>query len=296
MPFAQHLCLSVMNVELRHLRALAAIGNEGTITAAAAVLHVSQPALSRTLEQLESRLGTRLVERTTRSLALTEAGTRLLEHANRILNQVDDALAEVTAGSRALRVGFAWAALGRHTVPLLRAWRLARPDVEVRAHRLDDPEPALRRGEVDVAFVRSPPMPDSGLEAFDLYREPRVAAVPEDHPFAQVASVRLGDLADRPVAFCATACSSSVALWPTGRRPDTLDVANTDDWLTAIATGDAVGVTAEATAHTHPHPGVRYLPITDVAPVAVRMVWPRTATHPATAAFRDHARDLLVRR
>ncbi|PSL43164.1 DNA-binding transcriptional LysR family regulator [Saccharothrix carnea] len=282
-----------MNVELRHLRAFAAIGNEGTITGAAAALHISQPALSRTLNQLERRLGTRLVERTTRSLALTEAGTRLLGHANRILTQVDDALAEVTAGPRALRVGFPWAALGRHTVPLLRGWRLVRPDVEARVFRLDDPVAALRRGEVDVAFVRSPPSPDGELASADLYREPRVAAVPEDHPFAPAPGVRLVDLADRPVAFCAAACSSSVELWPPGQRPGTFDVANTDEWLTVIATGDAVGVTAEATAHSHPHPAVRYLPLTDVGPVVVRVVWPRNATHPAADAFRHHAHEML---
>ena len=282
-----------MNVELRHLRAFAAIGDEGTVTAAAAALHISQPALSRTLDQLERRLGTRLVERTTRSLALTEAGTRLLAHAHRILTQVDDALSEVTAGPRELRVGFAWAALGRHTVPLLRGWRDARPDAEARMSRLDDPESALRRGEVDVAFVRSPHLPESGLTSADLYHEPRVAAVPEDHPFASAAGVRLDDLTDRPVVFCATACSSSAALWPVGRRPTTVDVTNTDEWLTAIATGDAVGVTAESTAHSHPHPAVRYVPITDADPVAVRVVWPRHPTHPATEAFLEHARRLF---
>ena len=81
-----------MNVELRHLRALTAIGEEGTITGAAAVLHISQPALSRTLEQLESRVGVRLVERTTRTLSLTDAGQQLYERAHLILRQLDDAL------------------------------------------------------------------------------------------------------------------------------------------------------------------------------------------------------------
>src|SRR5581483_4475158 len=56
-PSGKRLCSVVMNVELRHLRALAAIGDEGTITGAAVALHISQPALSRTLEQLESRVG-----------------------------------------------------------------------------------------------------------------------------------------------------------------------------------------------------------------------------------------------
>src|ERR1044072_8279379 len=68
-PPRPHLCSGVMNVELRHLRVLAAIGDEGTFTDAAAGLRISQPAVSRTLDQLERRTGAQLVERTTRHLA-----------------------------------------------------------------------------------------------------------------------------------------------------------------------------------------------------------------------------------
>lgn len=278
-----------MNVELRHLRALAAIGDEGTITGAAAVLHISQPALSRTLEQLESRVGVRLVDRTTRTLALTEAGQRLYERAHLILHQLDDALTEAAAGVRPLRIGFAWAALGDRTVPLLRTWREEHPDTPVRVHRSDDPEAALRRGEIDAALLRTAPAAGAGLEVRPLYRERRLAAVPEDDPLARRPAVRLTDLADRSVVLCATAATTT-GLWPDGRRPRTFEVANVDEWLTVIATGEAVGVTAEATEHSHPHPGVRYLPLTDAPPVTVRLAWPRTPTHPATRAFLDHLR------
>lgn len=276
-----------MNVELRHLRALAAIGDEGTITGAAAVLHVSQPALSRTLEQLESRVGVRLADRTTRTLSLTDAGQRLYERAHLILRQLDDALTEAATGVRPLRIGFAWAALGDLTVPLLRAWREAHPGTPVQVHRRDDPEAALRRGEIDAALLRTEPAPDAGLEVRPLYRERRVAAVPEGDPLATRAEVRLTDLADRSVVLCSTAATTG-DLWPEGRRPRTFEVANVDEWLTVIATGEAVGVTALATEQSHPHPGVRYLPLTDVPPVTVRMAWPRTPTHPATAAFLRH--------
>ncbi|WP_433261882.1 LysR family transcriptional regulator [Actinosynnema sp. CS-041913] len=276
-----------MNVELRHLRALAAIGDEGTITDAAIALHVSQPALSRTLEQLEHRLGTRLVERTTRRLALTEAGQRLREHAHRILNQLDDALSEATAGPRPLRIGFGWAALGRHTVPLLRCWRDTHPDTPLQVRRCEDPEVALRRGEVDVAFMRAAPV-DPTLADRALYGEQRIAAVPEHHPLAGRDAVRLADLADQPVALCAAAATTSADLWPEGARPSTFEVPGVDEWLTTIATGDAVGVTTEATGHSHPHPDIRYLPLADAEPVTVRLVWPRTPTHPATHAFHAH--------
>ncbi|MCO5968337.1 LysR family transcriptional regulator [Actinoallomurus soli] len=280
-----------MNVELRHLRALAAIGDEGTITGAAAVLHISQPALSRTLEQLESRLGVRLVDRTTRSLALTEAGRRLHERAHRILHQLEDALTEAAAGARPLRIGFPWAALGARTVPLLRGWREEHPDTPLEVHRCDDPEAALRRGEIDAALLRTAPAPDAGLEVRSLYRERRLAAVPEDDPLARHPSVRLTDLTDRAVVLCATAATTT-GLWSDVRRPRTFEVANVDEWLTVIATGDAIGVTAEATAHSHPHPGVRYLPLSDAPPVVVRLAWPRPPTHPATLALLDHLRRM----
>ncbi|MFJ5547503.1 LysR family transcriptional regulator [Streptomyces sp. NPDC093225] len=285
-----------MNVDLRHLRALAAIGDEGTVTGAAAALHVSQPALSRTLEQLESRLGTVLVERTTRSLRLTAAGRRLYEHAHRILHQVEDALAEAAAGARPLRVGFAWAALGPYTVGLLKAWRRDHPATELRVHRLADPEAALRRGEVDAAFLRTRPEGD-GLGWLDLYEEPRVAALAEDDPLVQSGRPRvtLAEVAARTVALCATAATTGEELWPGDRRPAaTLEVANVDEWLTAIATGDAVGVTADATRHSHPQPGVVYRPLADAAPVTVRLVWPAEPAHPATGTFRDHARRTLA--
>ncbi|MBU3868165.1 LysR family transcriptional regulator [Streptomyces sp. 4503] len=281
-----------MNVELRHLRALAAIGDEGTITGAAAALHISQPALSRTLEQLENRLGTRLVERTTRRLSLTDAGRLLHERAHLILKQLDDALSEAQAGPRPLRIGFAWAALGDRTVPLLRAWRDQHPDIPVRVHRPGDPEAALRRGEIDAVFLRTAPTADAELMTEELYRERRLAAVSDSDPLVGRSVVRLADLADRLVVLCATAASTA-DLWPRGQRPTTIEVANVDEWLTTIATGEAVGATAEATEHSHPHPGVRYLPLADSAPVTVRLVWPRTPTHPATRTFLEHVRRMI---
>lgn len=278
-----------MDVELRHLRALVAIGDSRTITEAAAALHMSQPALSRTLEQLERRLGTSLVERTTRHLALTQPGQRLWEHAHRILNQVDEALTDATsAGRRHLRVGFPWAALGRHTVPLLRAWHEKHPDTVLDVRRCDDPEASTRRGQVDVAFLRTRPPDD--LECLSLFSEPRVAAVPDGDALADRPDLSLSDLAHRTVALCTIASTTAVDLWPSGHRPRVLDVPGVDEWLTMIATGATVGVTTQATEHSHPHPGVRYLPLRDAPPVEVHLIWPAVPSHPATADFVNHTR------
>ncbi|MEV2275555.1 LysR substrate-binding domain-containing protein [Nocardiopsis sp. NPDC049922] len=276
-----------MNVELRHLRALTAIGDQGTITGAATTLHISQPALSRTLEQLENRVGVRLAQRTTRSLTLTDAGQRLYERAHLILHQLDDALAEAAAGVRPLRLGFARAALGDRTVPVLRAWRENHPDTPIQVHRREDPEAALRRGEIDAALLRTAPAPSTGLEVRLLHRERRLAALPENDPLTHHPTVRLSDLADRSMVLCSTAPTTN-DLWADTRRPHTIEVANVDEWLTVIAMGDAVGITAEATEHHHPHPGVHYVPLTDAPPVAVLLAWQRTPTHPAIPALLTH--------
>ncbi len=282
------------DVELRHLRALVAIDAEGTLTDAAIALGVSQPALSRTLRQMESRLSTRLVDRTTRHVALTDAGRRLVDHAHHILRLVDDALAETAADGRPLRIGFAWSALGRYTVPLLRAWRESRPDTAAQVLRRDDPQAALRRGEVDVALVRTEPVPDSDLVCVPLLRERRVAALAVDHALADQEAVCLEELSNEPVVICSTAATTAAHLWPTGRRPHTFEVPGVDEWLTTIATGEAVGVTAESAGHSHPHPAVRYVPLTDAPSVTVHLVHPRVPRHPATAEFLDHIRLLLA--
>ncbi|WP_329792295.1 LysR family transcriptional regulator [Lentzea sp. DG1S-22] len=272
-----------MNVELRHLRALAAIGDHRSITAAARALHVTQPALSRTLEQLERRLGVRLVDRTTRHVALTDAGHRLWEHSHRILTSLDSALAQVVQ-PQPIRLTFAWAALGRFTIPFLREWRAEHPDVLVRIRQADDPEAALRRGAADVAVLRTEPA-DTGLGHVTLVEEPRIAAVADDHPLASREALVLDDLVGECVAVCETAATTSADLWPAGARPRTVDVPGVVEWLTSIATGTTVGVTAAGTRHHHPQPGITYLPLTDADPVSVHLAWPAGAAHPSTEAF-----------
>lgn len=284
-----------MKVELRHLRALAAIGDEGTITDAAIALGISQPALSRTLEQLETRLGTRLVERTTRSLELTEPGHGLWEEAHRLLRQLDAALeTATTANLRPLRLGFAWAALGEQTIPFLRSWRERHPETTVEVHRVADPEAELRRGTLDLAISRTNPQPGTGLTSQLLFHEPRVAAVAAHNELAHQDSTTLIELADHPVVLCASAATTTPELWPPARQPQTFEVANTDEWLTTIALDDAVGVTATSTQQDHPHPGVRYLPITDANHISVRLVGPTEPAHPASSRFTAHARWFLT--
>lgn len=282
-----------MDVELRHLRAIAAIGDQGSISAAAVTLRVAQPALSRTLSQLENRLGVRLVDRTTRRLELTAAGRVLWEHAHRILRSVDEAIAATTSACSQLRVGFSWSALGRHTVALMRSWEADQPDTALVIRRVDDPELALRTGKIDVAFFRSTPGA-STLHYTLLGYERRLAAVAVDDPLSTYDELTLGMLAARRIALCATAASADLGLWSADQQPDrTIVVSNVDEWLATIAAGDTAGLTSDSTEYDHPHPGVCYLPVSGVEPVPVFLSWPADHSHPMITTFVNHASQLL---
>ena len=101
-----------MDVELRHLEAFQVLADELNFTRAAGRLHITQQALSTQLRQLEHRVGASLFDRTTRTVALTDAGRTLLGHVPEILSAVDRAMAETRERSpvNAARLPSAWPA------------------------------------------------------------------------------------------------------------------------------------------------------------------------------------------
>ncbi|MDT7625914.1 MAG: hypothetical protein QOF99_6815 [Pseudonocardiales bacterium] len=282
-----------MTAELRHLRAFVAIADEGNISRAAARLHLTQPALSRTLQQLEEHLGVRLVDRDTHHLALTAAGRDFLDRARLALAAVEDALDPDRAASWPLRLGHPWSALGPHTTTLLRRWNRDRPRIPLELLRVDDRTAGLTQGKVDVAVLRDA-LSAPGIRTEHLLVEPRLAAVPIDSPLADRPALTLADLAAHPVALNTVSGTTTPQLWPDGARPRrTVTVANTDDWLAAIASGRAVGVTTTATAGMHPHPAVAYRPLTDAPDVDVYLAWRQPPSHPAVGDLLDMVRAVV---
>ncbi|GAB7037783.1 MULTISPECIES: LysR family transcriptional regulator [Catenuloplanes] len=286
-----------MTADLRHLRAFLAIAAEGTVTRAAARLHVTQPALSRTLRQLEQHLGVRLVDRSTHHLRLTAAGESYRQRAEAAVAAVDAALDPARAGTWPLRLGHAWSALGVHTTSLLRRWARAHPDVPLELLRLDDDRSAgVLRGRSDVAILRDPaPETLTSLRTARLLTEHRFAVVPSDGPLAARPELSLADLAAEPVAMNPITGSTTRGLWPPGAGPArVIDVGNTDDWLITIAAGRAVGVSTEATVAVYPNPDVAYVPLTDAPPVTVVLAWPEPVTHPSVPALVDLAFEVVA--
>ncbi|WP_086672131.1 LysR family transcriptional regulator [Amycolatopsis pretoriensis] len=270
-----------MDVEVRQLRCLVAIVDEGTFTDAAIALGVSQAAVSRTIAVLEKRLGVRLLRRTSRETSLTETGLRVMTHARRVLTEVDNLVQLTTSGHVELRIGHAWSALGRLTHAFQRRWRESQPDTPVHLLRINSPSAGLVEGTADLAVLRRP-LDDRRFEGATVGHEPRWCALAASDPLARRRSVRLAELSSRVLVVDRRTGSTTAELWPADARPATQESREIDDWLTVIATGRCIGVTAQSVVDQYPRPGIVYRPVRDAEPVAVRLVWWRDDPHPAT--------------
>jgi DNA-binding transcriptional LysR family regulator len=194
-------------VELRHLRYFVAVAEmENVSRAAMQRLHVSQPSLSRQIRDLEDEMGVQLLERTAKSVRLTEAGRAFLDEARAILKQTDDAVGKVRAiagkAETELHLGDWPLATGRMLPGLLRAYQKAMPKVKVKVHDwpVEKNIAGVRDGRLQLAIIL-PPLKAHALE--ELRFEPlftgRIClAVSCDHPFAARRSVSLTDAAREP--------------------------------------------------------------------------------------------------
>ncbi|MFG3019663.1 LysR family transcriptional regulator [Streptomyces sp. NPDC048254] len=278
-------------VELRQLRCLVAIVEEGTFTDAAIALGVSQAAVSRTLAGLERALGVRLLRRTSREVTPTASGLRVVERARRVLAAVADLVQEAGSGHTRLRIGYAWSAVGRHTVAFQRNWTAAHPGSDLHLVRVNTASAGLGEGACDLAVVRRP-LEDRRFDTAIVGLERRLCALAADDPLARRRSVRLADLTDRTVLTDRRTGTTTPELWPAPSRPTVEETHSVDDWLSEIAAGRGVGVTAESTANQYPRPGIVYRPVRDAEPVAVRLAWWRDDPHPARQAVLELLSEL----
>jgi LysR family transcriptional activator of glutamate synthase operon len=189
-------------MNLRQLRYLVAIADERHFTRAAAREHVAQPALSQQIRSLEAEVGLALVQRTTRKVAMTEAGDVLVARARRALAELDAAQAELQslAGVQAGRLSVgAMHTMGPVDLSLLLATFHARyPAVELTVREQSSEELAgmLRDDEVDLAFLSvTERIKSRGLVLRPLVSEELVVVLALGHPLAGDEQLRIGDLA-----------------------------------------------------------------------------------------------------
>lgn len=191
------------DLDLHNLRAFRAIAESGSFSAAAARLHLSQPAVSKRIALLEAHLGVSLFDRVGRRVLLTEAGSALLPHAATVelsfaaaTQAVRDLDGEV---SGRLHLGTSHH-IGLHRLPpVLSAFKRAYPRVQLDIQFLDSEQAyaALAGGDIELAVATLAPDDSPQLASYPLWRDPLDFMVAADHPLADNAETALADLADR---------------------------------------------------------------------------------------------------
>jgi len=203
--------------DVQALRVVRAIADEGSITAAAASLGYSQPALSQQMKRLEQRLGVPVIERVGRSVRLTEAGRVLARHAPAVTTALDAAAGEL-AELRGLRAGrmrlVAFPSASPTVVPrLLSDLAEHHPGITITYVEAEPPEAveAVREDRADIALTfsypgdRDDPHGSSarGLAVRAVGSDDLLAVLPEGHPAAAGERVEVAELADEKwIAGC----------------------------------------------------------------------------------------------
>jgi DNA-binding transcriptional LysR family regulator len=290
-----------MNIELRHLRYFVAVAEEASFTAAAQRAHVAQQVLSTQIRKLEDAVGTRLLERSSRGVAVTPAGAAFLAAARETLASLDRGVTAARNAARAvtgrLSVGLSLAASGDTRTRLLAAFERAYPRVDLRMRTFDLTEPTcgLLDRSSDVALLR-PPVAADGIVLRQVDSEPRVFVLPSGHPLAGRETLTLGDVAGLPwVAAELATDGSDPARWrddwlivprPGGDVPVIGAVARTiEEWREHIVAGHGISL-CPASAETHnARPGIVFIPAKDVPPTTLCVAWRDGDSRPAVRSF-----------
>ena len=200
-----------MNVpELRLIRYFVAVAEELHFGRAAHRLRMAQPGLSQQIRSLELQLGVRLLERTSRQVRLTPAGTLLLAEGRRLLAQAERTADQVRRAGLGEVGRITVAAIGSATYDilprLLREHRKRFPDVEVTLREMSTPAQvqALRNGEIDVGLLRVP-ADTTGLVVHTVREDRMALMIPEQHPLARKKRLTLRLLAAEPLILFPTA-------------------------------------------------------------------------------------------
>ncbi|WP_310426154.1 LysR family transcriptional regulator [Chamaesiphon sp. VAR_48_metabat_135_sub] len=190
-------------MELRHLRYFMMVATELHFGKAAEKLHISQPPLSKQIQDLEAELGFELFTRTKRSVALTPAGQAFLVEINQIFQQLDRAIDIGRKTSRGelgqISIGFVGSATYNILPVMLQQFRDRYPHVQIELHELTTDRQLiwLREGRIDIGLIR-PPIIERDLDSQIIFQESLVIALPINHHLAMADSIDLTALATQP--------------------------------------------------------------------------------------------------
>lgn len=271
------------DLEVRQLRYFTAVAEELNFTTAARRLGIAQPPLSRAIRSLEARLGTRLLERTTRQVMLTPAGEVLLSHARPALDAVAAAERRTRrAGATEPRLLVVTKAGGdAGLLPAILEAYAQEPD-QIRAEVVFSPIgeqlPMLCDGRADVGLLHGPwDTDDPRAEMLDmetLRTEPLVAVLPIGHRLARRQQLSFAELSDEPLAR-----------WP--GQPGSVSgplVRDGTQLLEAVALGQTVAL-LPGSIRRHRRSDLAYVLVSDAPLTSLVVAWPEASTSRAVAAF-----------
>jgi DNA-binding transcriptional LysR family regulator len=292
-------------LELRHLRYFATLAQELHFGRAAARLGIAQPPLSQQIQRLEAILGTRLLDRTSRRVNLTDAGRAFRTEAERVLAGLDLAVDAARRAGRGesgeLRVAFAATVMFLALPAIIREFRTRFPRVHLDLREMPTgPQlSALRDGDIDIGFVREP-RPDPALEIVTVMREPLRIAVNRSHPLAARPTLAVRDLAEEPfVLFPADLApglhAQVMALCrAAGFTPRVVEESR--ELYTSVSLVEAgVGVSIlPASVEKLGWRGVRYRPIpSSGAETRIAAAWRKDRERPVVGAFMGVVREAV---
>ncbi len=291
---------------VRRLGHFLAVAEEGHFGRAAARLGISQPPLTAHIQALERELGVQLLERTGKGARLTREGEALLPLARRLAGNAADleTLArELRAGRNApVAIACVTSALFDYLPPLVRALQAARPDAAIAVRELDttDGLEALRRGEIDLALVRSDRDRDP-IRLRPLGDDYLVVALPEFDPLLEGPDpLPLAALADAPMLTLPRAISPAysdamvTACREAGFTPRAVrEVGSAMAQLGFVAAGLGVALVSSGMARLKP-PGVAFRALAGpIRAVGVSLAWNAARESEATRLARDIADRLF---
>lgn len=282
-------------LETRELRYFLAVAEELHFGRAAERLGIAQPPLSRAIQQLERRIGTRLVDRGPGGVTLTRPGTVLHREAELALAAVEAARRRTRrAADPAHTLTLATKAGASHELLRLLLDEHARAPgavpLEVELCEVGEQAGLLRTGAADVALMHRPVDDLSGFETQDLLTEGQVAIVPVAHPLAardQVTMAEIAHLPDLPMARW----PQRDGTYPEGPGPEVRTQSQ-------LAQSVALGLTLlviPASSRAWQWPQHAAVPVTDAPPITTVLAWPAHLHSPALDALRETAAALPLR-
>ncbi|OIJ94384.1 LysR family transcriptional regulator [Streptomyces sp. MUSC 14] len=259
------------DVELRHLRAFASVARHRSFSRAAEELLITQPALSRTIAQLEDELSVRLLDRSSRHVELTDTGAEFLVHVEQVLATLDQALA-VARRRVTLRLGFSWLLPDPWTQRTVSRFEES-TGATVALTRTDDPLQALRRHALDIAVVRGAVDAPRGAHVLHLFDEPRIAVCSERCDLTRIGRLDWTDVRHWPLVVNTVSGTTGPWSWPAEQRPERIvETTNYDEWLETVAANRGIGIVPEVAQRRTRHPALRYIPLTGAPASPVSLV------------------------